>query len=443
MEAAEENGAPPDARAGKTAGAGAGAAAGTAAADGARSGADGTGRQAQVGVVLAAVFITYVGQSTLNPVIAPLSRLVGLKEWQIGLTISVAALMVVLTSQAWGKRSQSMGRKPVLVIALAVAAVSMGVFALVSHLGVTGALSGAPLFALFVIVRGVVFGAALAAVLPTAQACIADATTTEESRVRGMAGVGAAQGLASIAGALIGGALSGLSLLVSVDAVPVFLLIGLLVVAVALRKESRTALIAKPARVSPRDPRVWPYLVAGFGMFSALGLVQVVTGFLVQDRLGLDADTTGLITGGALLAAGVGMVLAQSVIVPLSKWAPPVLLRAGALTAAIGFGLLLVDAGLAALIASVAIIGVGIGTAMPGYTAGPTLRMSRDEQGGLAGLIGATNGLTYVVAPTLGTFLYGVAPALPIVIGAAMLVGVLVFVCAHSGFRRPTGQGAG
>lgn len=299
------------------------------------------------------------------------------------------------------------------------------------------------MFALFVIVRGVVFGAALAAVLPTAQACIADATTTEESRVRGMAGVGAAQGLASIAGALIGGALSGLSLLVSVDAVPVFLLIGLLVVAAALRKESRTALIAKPARVSPRDPRVWPYLVAGFGMFSALGLVQVVTGFLVQDRLGLDADTTGLITGGALLAAGVGMVLAQSVIVPLSKWAPPVLLRAGALTAAIGFGLLLVDAGLAALIASVAIIGVGIGTAMPGYTAGPTLRMSRDEQGGLAGLIGATNGLTYVVAPTLGTFLYGVAPALPIVIGAAMLVGVLVFVCAHSGFRRPTGQGAG
>ena len=44
MEAAEENGAPPDARAGETAGAGAGAAAGTAAADGARSGADGAGR---------------------------------------------------------------------------------------------------------------------------------------------------------------------------------------------------------------------------------------------------------------------------------------------------------------------------------------------------------------------------------------------------------------
>ncbi|MBF0939809.1 MAG: MFS transporter, partial [Schaalia georgiae] len=94
MEAAKENRAQPDAWAGETAGAGAGADAGTAAAAGGRTSADGTGLQAQVGVVLAAVFLTYVGQSTLNPVIAPLSRLVGLKEWQIGLTISVAALMV-------------------------------------------------------------------------------------------------------------------------------------------------------------------------------------------------------------------------------------------------------------------------------------------------------------------------------------------------------------
>lgn len=56
----------------------------------------------QVGVVLSAVFLAYLGQTTLNPVIAPLSREVGLAEWQIGLTISVAAVMVVLTSQSWG-----------------------------------------------------------------------------------------------------------------------------------------------------------------------------------------------------------------------------------------------------------------------------------------------------------------------------------------------------
>lgn len=64
----------------------------------------------QVPLLLTAVFLVYLGQLTLNPIIAPLSREVRLAEWQIGVTISVAAVMLVLTSQYWGRRSQSWGR---------------------------------------------------------------------------------------------------------------------------------------------------------------------------------------------------------------------------------------------------------------------------------------------------------------------------------------------
>ncbi len=402
------------------------------------------GREAtssQVGIVLATVFLTYLGQTTLNPVIAPLSREVGLHEWQIGFTISVAAVMVVLTSQVWGRRSQSWGRKPVLVAALAICAAAMALFAVVAALGTRGVLSRTPLFILFVLTRGLLFGTALAAILPTAQAYVADVTSSEEERVRGMAGVGASQGIASIAGALVGGLLSGISLMASVDMVPVILLAGLLVVVVALRRETRTELVAEPAHVSPFDPRVWPFLVAGFGMFTALGLIQVVTGFLVQDRLALDADTTGLVTGGALLAAGIGLVLAQSVIVPRSTWAPSTLLRVGTCLGAMGFALLAIDGGLVLIVISVTVIGMGIGIAMPGYTAGPTLLMSREEQGGLAGLIGATNGLTYVVSPTAGTAMYGLSPILPIAVGGGILVLVLIFVLTHRRFRRAPEDG--
>ena len=402
------------------------------------------GREAtssQVGIVLATVFLTYLGQTTLNPVIAPLSREVGLHEWQIGFTISVAAVMVVLTSQIWGRRSQSWGRKPVLVASLTICMAAMVLFAVVAALGVRGTLSGTPLFVLFVLTRGLLFGTALAAILPTAQAYVADVTSSEEERVRGMAGVGASQGIASIAGALVGGLLSGISLMASVDMVPVILLAGLLVVVVALRRETRTELVAEPAHVSPFDPRVWPFLVAGFGMFTALGLIQVVTGFLVQDRLALDADTTGLVTGGALLAAGIGLVLAQSVIVPRSTWAPSTLLRVGTCLGAMGFALLAIDGGLVLIVISVTVIGMGVGIAMPGYTAGPSLLMSREEQGGLAGLIGATNGLTYVVSPTAGTAMYGLSPILPIAVGGGILVLVLVFVLAHRRFRRAPEDG--
>jgi DHA1 family tetracycline resistance protein-like MFS transporter len=395
-----------------------------------------TAPRSQVPLLLGAVFLAYLAQMTLNPIIAPLSREVGLAEWQIGVTISVAAVMIVLTSQFWGRRSQSWGRKPVLVFAFTLAVVTMALFAVTAFWGMNGMISGTVLFLLFVLLRGIGFGAALAAVPPTAQAYIADVTPDEQARVKGMAGVGAVQGIAMIAGSVVGGVLSAFGLLTPLIVVPFLLLAALGVVAFRLRRETRTELIEKPARVRPFDTRVWPFLVAGFGMFTALGFIQVITGFIVQDRLHLAAAQTGLVTGGALLAAGVGMVAAQAVIVPRSGWTPPTLLRVGGLTALVGFGLLIVDLGAVALFAAILIIGLGLGTAMPGYTAGPTLLVRRDEQGGLAGLIGATTGLTFVVAPTLGTALYGVWPALPIIIGAVIMALVTLFVWVHPRFRQ-------
>ena len=70
-------------------------------------------------------------------------------------------------------------------------------------------------------------------------------------------------------------------------------------------------------------------------------------------------------------------MLAQSVIVPRSRWAPPTLLRVGTCLGAMGFALLAVDGGLVLIVISVTMIGMGIGITTPGYTAGPTLLLSR------------------------------------------------------------------
>lgn len=390
----------------------------------------------QIPLLLSAVFLIYLGQMTLNPIIAPLSREVGLAEWQVGVTISAAAVMVVTTSQLWGRKSQSWGRKPVLVAAFGLAVATMTLFAVVAELGMSATVSGALLFVLFVALRGVGFGIAMAAVPPTAQAYIADVTPDEATRVKGIAGVGAVQGVAMVAGSVAGGVLAAAGLMVPLIAVPLLLACGLLLVLFGLRREPRTQLILAPAKVSPFDSRVWPYLAAGFGMFTALGFIQVITGFIVQDRLGLDSQVTGLMTGGALLAAGIGMVLAQAVIVPRSGWTPVTLLRVGAAVALIGFMLLIVDVGAVLLFIAIFLIGLGLGIAMPGYTAGPTLLVRREEQGGLAGLIGATNGLTFVLAPTLATVLYGQWSLLPIILGTVVMGLVLMFVLLHPRFRR-------
>lgn len=389
----------------------------------------------QIPLLLATVFLAYLGQMTLNPIIAPLAREVGLAEWQIGVTISTAAVMVVVSSQFWGRRSQSWGRKPVLVVALALGAAVMTGFAIVAAAGMRAALAGTTVFALFVLLRGIGFGSALAAIPPTAQAYIADVTRDEAARTRGMAGIGAVQGVAMIGGAVLGGALAGFGLLVPILVVPLLLAAALVLIALRLRREPRHELVRDPVRIRPTDPRVWPFLFAGFGMFTSLGFIQVIAGFIVQDRLGLDPETTGLVTGGTLLAAGIGMVVAQSVIVPRSGWRPPALLRAGSATALLGFILLIVDAGPWLLIASMLVIGLGLGIAMPGYTAGPTMLVDRDEQGGLAGLIGATNGLTFVIAPTASAALYGLWPPLPVIMGALLMGLVALFVLLHPRFR--------
>ncbi|PID98381.1 MAG: MFS transporter, partial [Actinomycetales bacterium] len=68
-------------------------------------------RNPQVSILLGVVFLVYLGHMTLFPIIAPLSREVGLQEWQIGAAGSTAGAMILLSSQFWGRRGQSWGRR--------------------------------------------------------------------------------------------------------------------------------------------------------------------------------------------------------------------------------------------------------------------------------------------------------------------------------------------
>ena len=58
--------------------------------------------KSQIPLLLGTVLIVYVGQMTLSPIMAALSRRLDMPEWQLGVTISAAAVMVVLTCGFWG-----------------------------------------------------------------------------------------------------------------------------------------------------------------------------------------------------------------------------------------------------------------------------------------------------------------------------------------------------
>ncbi len=397
-------------------------------------------RNTQVTILLGVVFLAYLGQMMLVPIIAPLAREVGLEEWQVGVTFSMAAIMVVTTSQFWGRHGQSWGRRRVLILALALATVAMAGFSFLAWFTMTYPTPQPIVFALFVLLRGVMFGAAIAAIPTTAQAFIACVTPDEKTRIKGMAGVGAVQGIAMIIGAVVGGALAVFGLLTSIAATPILIFLALMLVIMGLQQPAAGELVRNPPRVSPFDSRVWPFLVAGFGLFLALGFIQIIGGFIVQDRLGLTPEQTGAYTGGLLLAAGLGSLTGQMVIVPRSGWRPATLLRVGGAVAVVGFVLFVPNVGAPMIFISNALIGLGIGIAAPGYIAGPTLYMAPEEQGSMAGLVTATNGLTFVIAPTVSTVLYHVWPQLPIIVGAVLMAMLTAFVLAHPRFRKVTTQ---
>jgi DHA1 family tetracycline resistance protein-like MFS transporter len=103
-------------------------------------------------------------------------------------------------------------------------------------------------------------------------------------------------------------------------------------------------------------------------------------------------------------------------------------MRVGVAFALTGFVVLLPDAGLWLLLVAMLLIGLGLGFAIPGYTAGPTLLVRDEEQGALAGLIGATNGLTFIIAPTAATLLYGLGGWIPVAVSVVLLACVMLFL---------------
>lgn len=246
--------------------------------------------------------------------------------------------------------------------------------------------------------RGVLFGAGLAALPVAALAVAGTTTTTEAERTKAVGLVGAAQGLSLVLGPAVGGALAVLSLLVPLYLAPV--MTGLLVVwiLVATGKPAAAAAPRPPGAdgVRPWQWHVLPLLATGFLMYLSLGLVQVIIGFLIADRLGLDPEATAGAVGIVQFAAGVVLIAVQGVLVPRLGWPAQLLLRTGAPIAC--------------------------------FTTAVTLVVAPHQQGSVAGLVSATTGATFVVGPVLGTTLYEVAPVAPILtaLGAATVAWIVV-----------------
>ena len=144
-------------------------------------------------IIFVTVFVDLLGLGIVLPLLPYYAQQFHASGATAGALIAVYSAMQFICAPLWGRWSDRIGRRPVMLISLAGSTCSYLLFALANGVG---------LLFLSRILAGVA-----GANIPVAQAFIAD-TTTEKDRARGMGLIGAAFGLGFVFGPAIGGLLA-------------------------------------------------------------------------------------------------------------------------------------------------------------------------------------------------------------------------------------------
>ena len=144
-------------------------------------------------VLFLTVFIDLMGFGIVIPLLPIYAKQMNATPFAAGALIAVYSLMQLVFAPVWGRISDDIGRRPVLLMCLAGSAMS--------YLLLAGA------WRLEVLFLARVLAGVAGASIPVAQAYIADVTGPAE-RARGMGLIGAAFGLGMVIGPALGGGLS-------------------------------------------------------------------------------------------------------------------------------------------------------------------------------------------------------------------------------------------
>ncbi len=152
-------------------------------------------------IIFLVVFIDLLGFGIVLPLLPRYGEHFDADKMTLGFLMASFSAMQFLFAPLWGRLSDRIGRRPVLLVGLAGSTLSYFFFARVTQFGNAGDIFGqSPIFWLFV----TRIGAGIAgATIPTAQAYISDVTDTGH-RGKGMALIGAAFGIGFTFGPLLG-----------------------------------------------------------------------------------------------------------------------------------------------------------------------------------------------------------------------------------------------
>jgi MFS family permease len=201
-------------------------------------------RRPALAILFVIVFVDLLGFGMVMPVMALYAQQLGAPVTSTGLLSTGYSLMQFVFAPIWGRLSDRVGRRPVLLVSIFMTAAAFLVYGLAGSFAV---LLGSRLFA----------GAATANIA-IARAYVADVTAPQD-RARGMGLIGAAFGLGFVLGPVAGGLLAHVSLATPGLAAAGLAAVNGVAALLALPEPERRSVRAAAARPRPRSRvRTWP-----------------------------------------------------------------------------------------------------------------------------------------------------------------------------------------
>ncbi len=279
-----------------------------------------------------------------------------------------------------------------------------------------------------------IYGLLAGRIQPGATAWVAR-HTLRDRRAAGVALVGAAVGIASIAGSDLAAGEIGFGL-----AVPVVLgsALAALAAVTTLFGVRAGRPNARPSVPAAAIDGLTPYLLVSFAMVVAFGALQPTTALFVQDRFGF--ATAEAIRQASLASAGfaTSTFVVQAFVVRRLPWLPHRLLAIGLVICLVAIGVGLVAPAAEVLIMAYGLLGIGYGLAQAGLTAGASILGGKHRQGQVAGRMQAAMSAAWIVGALGGTALYPLSVLAPLLVaGAAMMLAVGL---AYAGVSPATSQ---
>lgn len=387
------------------------------------------------GLMLIILFVS-MGQSVYWQTMPIIGREFNFSEIEINTLVSISAAMFIVFTPFWGRLSDRIGRKAVLLIGLSGYVLSNLIFLYSASLGLIGYVTGFSLLMILLMAR-IVNSAIGAASRPASGAYVAD-VTSEEDRSSGMGKFGAANNIGTILGPVLVGSLVGLNIF-GINIPKFGLLTPLIVMSILMAIAAVFVYIFLPSGNSDSeaetsgsgivfDKNLKLLLAIGVIIFTAFALVQSITAFYIQDRFAYNLDETAKTTALLLGTMAFMAIISQLTIVQKYKGSPLNLIKFSLPLFILSCLFIIFSPNFLFLYAGMAFMGLGMGLASPGYTSAASLNADKDKQGAAVGLAMVAPGVGFALGPLLSGFLYSSSMNLPFIFILPLFLIIIVFI---------------